>query len=84
MWTGVGLVLVLCAVYIQVLSPFMGSVMIPSIDPTLPEDLGHLTFVICPSLICCRVSDTLRGRIPVSTLTWAQSKQAAMNFGYLI
>merc|ERR1719350_1153556 len=37
--TGVGLVLVLCAVYIQVLSPFMGLVMVPSIDPTLPEDL---------------------------------------------
>ena len=46
-----------CLYSVQVVSPFMGSSLVPCIDPTLFEDLGHSTFA--PSLICCPVSDTL-------------------------
>ena len=46
-----------CLNSVQVVSPFMGSSLVPCIDPTLFEDLGHSTFV--PSLICSPVSDTL-------------------------
>ena len=54
-----GLVLALYRLSVQRTSgvTFMGSFLVPSIDPTLFEDLGHSTFV--PSLICSPVSDTL-------------------------